>query len=225
MATVTVLDHERAVRFRDGRLAGVVGPGRLRFRRRRTRVVVVDLRLRTLTVAAQEIVAADGVPVKVSVAARWRVTDPVAFLTAAESTAGELYLVLQLALRDLVAERTSDQVLAERSTLADGMAETVATRLSDLGLTVESAAVKDVVLPPELRRAAAAVVLARQEGLAALERARGESAALRSMANVARVLADNPALLALRTLQTADRPGTTVVLTPVDVPVGVPAPR
>ena len=224
MTVVTVLEYQRAVRFRDGRVAGVLGPGRVRVRRRRTRLVVVDLRVRTQTVAAQEIVAADGVPVKVSLAVRWRVVDPVPFVTAAESAPDEVYVALQLALRDLVADRTSDRVLAERSTLADGVAAAVSAAACALGVLVETAAVKDVVLPPELRRAAAAVVLARQEGLAALERARGESAALRSMANVARVLADNPTLLALRTLQTADRPGTTVVLSP-DGSLGVPVSR
>jgi hypothetical protein len=40
-----------------------------------------------------------------------------------------------------------------------------------------------------------------QEGRAALERARGESAALRNLANAARVLEGNPELLNLRLLQ------------------------
>lgn len=44
---------------------------------------------------------------------------------------------------------------------------------------------------------------ARLEGLAALERARGEQAALRSLANAARLLKDNPELAQLRVLQAA----------------------
>ena len=44
------------------------------------------------------------------------------------------------------------------------------------------------------------MVKARQEGLAALEKARGESAALRNLANAARMLDNNPSLLQLRAL-------------------------
>ena len=53
----------------------------------------------------------------------------------------------------------------------------------------------------ELKRAFADVLKAKQEGQAALERARGESAALRNLANAARLLDGNPALQNLRLLQ------------------------
>jgi len=60
-------------------------------------------------------------------------------------------------------------------------------------------------------------VKARQEGLAALERARGETAALRSLANAAHLIERNPALMQLRLLQAVGQnSGNTVVL-------GVPA--
>lgn len=60
------------------------------------------------------------------------------------------------------------------------------------------------MFPGELKRIFAQVVQARQEGLAALEKARGETAPLRNLANAARTLAANPALLQLRTLQTME---------------------
>lgn len=85
-----------------------------------------------------------------------------------------------------------------------------------VGITVHAADVRDITFPPEIRRVFAEVVRARQEGLAALERARGETAALRSLANAARLMDDNPALLSLRVLQTLAGTGTgptpTVVL-------------
>src|SRR5262249_10211862 len=59
----------------------------------------------------------------------------------------------------------------------------------------------------------AQVVKAQKEGQAALERARGETAALRNLANAARTMEENPTLLQLRALQTlADSPGNTLVL-------------
>lgn len=57
-----------------------------------------------------------------------------------------------------------------------------------------------------------ALVTARQEGLAELERARSQTAALRALANGARVLEDSPGLLQLRTAQAAAEGGGTVVV-------------
>lgn len=61
--------------------------------------------------------------------------------------------------------------------------------------------IKDIILSGELKRAQAEVLVARAQGLAALERARGETAALRSLVNAARMAAGNPALLQLRLIQ------------------------
>ncbi|GAA2674564.1 MULTISPECIES: SPFH domain-containing protein [Actinosynnema] len=52
-------------------------------------------------------------------------------------------------------------------------------------------------------RAAIAEITARAEGRAALERARGETAALRSLLNAARLAEEHPVLLQLRSLQNA----------------------
>ena len=71
--------------------------------------------------------------------------------------------------------------------------------------------VKDVILPPEVRAAATELVTARTRGMARLESARAETAALRSLANGAKVVAANPALARLRMVQEAF-PGTTLVL-------------
>ena len=58
---------------------------------------------------------------------------------------------------------------------------------------------------------------ARQEGLTALAKARGETAAHRNLANAAQMIQRNPHLLQLRLLQIlGQQPGNTVVL-------GVPA--
>ncbi|WP_460433406.1 SPFH domain-containing protein, partial [Angustibacter speluncae] len=80
------------------------------------------------------------------------------------------------------------------------------------GLAVEDVALRDVVVPGEVRRAVLAVATARQEGVAALERARGETAALRALANGARVLAEHPELARLRLAQAAGEAGGTVVV-------------
>ncbi|RBY79331.1 hypothetical protein DQ239_06735 [Blastococcus sp. TF02-09] len=80
-------------------------------------------------------------------------------------------------------------------------------------MVLERLSLRDVMVPAELRRAAADVAVARAQGQAVLERARSEVAATRALANAARMVAEQPALLQLRTLQAVEAGGATVVLT------------
>ena len=82
-----------------------------------------------------------------------------------------------------------------------------------VGAAVEAVDLRDLSFPGELRRTFAQVAVARQEAVASLERARGEVATLRSLANAARVMEGNSALRELRSLLAVERTGGTVVLT------------
>jgi hypothetical protein len=81
-------------------------------------------------------------------------------------------------------------------------------------ITALAKALRDAFLVPE-GYAGLLYHKAKQEGQAALERARGESALLRNLANAARVLEGNPALMNLRLMQSlsaAQNAGNTLVL-------------
>jgi regulator of protease activity HflC (stomatin/prohibitin superfamily) len=80
-----------------------------------------------------------------------------------------------------------------------------------LGLTVADVVIKDVIVPVELRSAYAELVTTKQRAQEQLEAARAETAALRSMANGAKLLDDHPALAMLRMIQAAPY-GTKIVL-------------
>jgi regulator of protease activity HflC (stomatin/prohibitin superfamily) len=82
------------------------------------------------------------------------------------------------------------------------------------GAKVSSVLMTSITLPPETRKMFTDVERSKIEAEAALERARGEHAALRALANAARLIKDNPALANLRFLQTLEQaPGAkTIVL-------------
>ncbi len=82
-----------------------------------------------------------------------------------------------------------------------------------LGVDLQDSSMRDLTFPGELKKIFTEVVKARQEGLAALEKARGETAALRNLANAAQMVERNPALIQLRLLQVlARQPGNTVAV-------------
>ena len=108
-----------------------------------------------------------------------------------------------------------ETLLTQRAGLAPQLLALAQPEAARIGITVHAVEVKDVMFPAELKRAFADVLKAKQEGQAALERARGESAALRNLANAARVLEGNPALMNLRLMQSltaAQNAGNTLVL-------------
>jgi regulator of protease activity HflC (stomatin/prohibitin superfamily) len=214
LATITVMDWQRTLLFEDGRLTRLLEPGRHRYRGRRTKLETVDIRPRNLDVHGQDLLTSDGLTVRVSVLAVWRVSGVVAFVTGSTNPYQMLYAALQLAVRDAVAAATLDEVIADRARLSAGLVEAVTPRIEGLGIALDLALVKDLMLPGELRRAATEARLARETGKAELERARAEAATLRTLANVARLLEEHPALLRLRTIQAAGTPGATVVLSP-----------
>ena len=203
---------EKGLLFRNGALLRTLGPGAYRYWGSGYVLRRVDVRPWILQVPTQEVPTADGVTVKVTVAGRVRVVDPLAYVTANQDPASALYLAVQVALRELVAQATVEDLVAGRADAGGRLLEGV-RGVDELGVAVEQLELKDIVLPADLKRAQAQVLIARAEGLAALERARGETAALRNLANAARMCAEQPALLQLRLLQQlATGPGHTVVI-------------
>lgn len=209
---IVVPEWERVLVYRDGRFEALLEPGRHRRRRWRRTSVRVAVRPRLLTVAGQEVLTGDGLTVKVSLLVQLRVEDPRRWHEGVEDPDAFVYAALQVAVREAVASRTLDELLDARKALSTELSTAVATTATGLGIAIEDVAVRDLMVPSELRRAATEVATARAAGLAALERARGEVAATRALANAAKLIADQPALLQLRTLQAVEAGGATVVL-------------
>jgi regulator of protease activity HflC (stomatin/prohibitin superfamily) len=198
---VVVHDHERGLRYSRGRLKGLLDPGAYVSLRPVSEIQVFDTRPTFVTVDGQDVLTADGVNLRISLVARYVVGDPAAAVGGDQDYRRAMYVVLQLALRDTLAGRTTDDLLAARAQLGASVMEKSAGSLARLGVELLSVDVRDLMLPGELKRAFAGVVAARKEGEIALERARGETAALRSLANAARMLEDHPGLVQVRLLQ------------------------
>jgi regulator of protease activity HflC (stomatin/prohibitin superfamily) len=213
VSIVTVHDYERGLHIRQGRLVGLLDPGMHVALRPFSEIRLLDGRPTSITVPGQEILTADGVALRVSLTARYVIADPVAALTGDQNVVGALYTLLHGALREAIAGRTADELLAARTELGPVVGGIVASDLARLGIELLGVDVRDVMVPSELKRAFAGIVAARREGEAALERARGETAALRGLANAGRMLEDNPGLLQLRLLQQLEgSSGNTIVL-------------
>ena len=217
LRVVTVHDYERGLRYRRGRFSGLVDPGTHLAIAPFSEIRLLDGRPSYITIEGQEVLTADGVPLKVSLAARYVIGDPVAAVTGDQSYGRALHLELQLGLREVISAGTVDEVLGARASIGQAVLERTASELARLGIELLSAEVRDLMVPGELKRVFAGVVAARKEGEATLERVRGETAALRNLANAGRLVEENPGVLQLRILQQLSQTsGNTVMLSMPD---------
>ena len=200
----TVREYQRALRYRRGHLLGEVGPGRYWLRPRVDELDVHDTRRRQTVVAGQEVLTADRVPLKISLIAEYTVADLSKAVLEVENFQAALYGRLQLALREVVAAVELDEMLAGRDRLGTEILAKVQPGLGQLGIELHSVHARDFMMAGGLRSAYADVIQAKQHGLAALERARGESAAVRNLANAAQLMERHPGIMQLRLLQAVE---------------------
>ena len=201
--------------YHKGKFSELVNPGRHIRWGRYFNIEAQDLRKAFLAVAGQEVLTADNISLKLSLLVGYQVADPVKSAHETQHWQGDLYNAAQLALRAVVGGVAVEALLNQRLEIGAQLLARVQPDAARIGITVHSVDVKDVMFPAELKRAFAEVLKSKQEGQAALERARGESAALRNLANAARLLEGNPALMNLRLMQslsTAQSAGNTLVL-------------
>ncbi|MBK8537591.1 MAG: slipin family protein [Candidatus Competibacteraceae bacterium] len=220
---ITILEYERGLMYVKGQFSKVLAAGQYWYSPLFAVIQKLDIRPRFASITGQEVLSADGITLKVSLAANYEIADPLLATHKTQSFQDALYLELQLALREIMGAADIDAILKSRNELSGKLLEITAPKAMDIGLKLISVNLKDIMFPGKLKEVFAQVVSARQEGLAMLEKARGEMAALRSLANAAKMIESNPALLQLRLVQTLGQSsGNTLMLgMPASSPVTI----
>lgn len=203
MTLVTVDEGHVGLLSIDGVFREALQPGAHAFWKAGPAVTVkhVDLRLRTHEVAGQEILTKDRVTIRVNLSAGYRVTDPVKAVTAVRDFDETLHRALQLAFRKTLGALTLDRLLADKTSVDAEAAAAVRAEMAGIGIEVGEIALKDVILPGEMREILTAVVAAEKEAEANVIRRREETNATRSLLNTAKVMAENPVMLRLKELE------------------------
>ena len=207
VASAIVEAHEAGLLIVDGKLEERLPPGRHAFWTvgRTVRIAKVDLRPQPIEVTAQEILTKDRVGIRVTLTAFYRIVDPERSVLGAGDVAGTLYRHVQFAIREAVASRTLDDILAARDTIDKEVRAFVAQRAAELGAEIGEIGVKDVILPGDVRELLNKVVEAERVAKANLIRRQEETAATRSLLNTSRLMEDNPLLLRLKELEALEK--------------------
>ncbi len=201
--SIDVDQNHEVLLFRNGELVEQLAPGKHAYWKGagKLRVCAVDRREKTADVAGQEILTSDKVTLRINLAVTYRVVDVLKAVSLVSDHDQSLYREAQLALRAAVGTRALDALLADKESVGAEVLAVLQARCAEFGLAVRSAGVKDIILPGDMKTILNQVIEAEKRAQAELIKRREETAAARSQANTARLLADNPVLARVRELE------------------------
>src|SRR5437763_1989311 len=198
-------EYERAVYFFLGRSWGAKGPGLIYVPPLFAKTQTVSLRVVALDIPPQDVITRDNISIKVNAVLYRRVREPVKAVIGVENY---LYATSQLAqttLRSVLGETELDELLMSREKINNILKNIIDKRAEDWGIEVSAVEVKDVDLPPEMKRAIARQAEAERERRAKVINAEGELQASEKLAQAAHLIRPDPvALPAAGTARRAD---------------------
>src|SRR5579872_3065205 len=199
-------DHV-GVLFIDGKYVDTLAPGEYAFWKgpADARVVEIDLRETMVDVAGQDIITADKVTLRVNAVVTYKVADARRAVSQTDDVRQALYRETQLVLRGVIGARELDVFLTDKDAVAKEIEESVRRRAGELGLAIASVGIRDVILPGDMKDLMNKVTEAHKAAEANLIARREETAAIRSQANTAKLLAENPTLMRLRELEVLEK--------------------
>lgn len=223
-ASVRVIrQYERGVVYRVGRvLSDPLQPGLALLVPFVDRLQKVSLQIITMPVPAQDGITRDNVTVRVDAVVYFRVMDPVRAAVDVEDYLAAIGQVAQTSLRSIIGKSELDDLLSDREQLNHGMAIMIDSPALGWGVHIERVEIKDVALPESMKRSMSRQAEAERERRARVITANGELQASEELAQAAEVMAEHPAALQLRLLQTvvevaAERNSTLVLPFPVEL--------
>ncbi len=178
-----VLEYERGVIFRLGRVIGAKGPGLIFLIPIVDRMVRVTLRTITMDVPKQDVITKDNVTVSVNAVAYFNVIDPIRSVVAIEDHINGTSQIAQTTLRSVLGQVHLDELLTRRDDINQRLQQIIDQLTSPWGVKVTIVEIKQVELPDTMRRAMARQAEAERERRAkvihASRRARGGAATRR----------------------------------------------
>lgn len=223
MSARVVTQYERGVVYRFGRvLRRPLPPGLALIVPFVDRLQKVNMQIVTMPVPAQDGITRDNVTVRVDAVVYFRVMDPIRAAVDVQDYLSAIGQVAQTSLRSIIGKSDLDDLLCDREKLNQGMELMIDSPALGWGVHIERVEVKDVALPESMKRSMSRQAEAERERRARVITADGELQASQQLAQAAEVMAEHPAALQLRLLQTvvevaAERNSTLVLPFPVEL--------
>jgi regulator of protease activity HflC (stomatin/prohibitin superfamily) len=117
----------------------------------------------------------------------------------------QLYIVLQLALREYVAGYGFDELLEKKESITPFVLQSVKENADALGVEVSGFGIRDIILPGDVKEIMNQVLVAEKKAQANIIMRREETASTRSLMNTAKLMEDNPMLFKLKEMEYVEK--------------------
>jgi regulator of protease activity HflC (stomatin/prohibitin superfamily) len=218
-----IKEYGRGVIYRFGRVqSGVRGPGLTWLVPIADRLDKVNMQIITMPIPAQDGITRDNVTVRVDAVIYFNVADPQRAAVDVQDYMSAVGQLAQTSLRSIIGKSELDDLLSNREGLNQGLELMIDSPALGWGIHIDRVEIKDVVLPDTMKRSMSRQAEAERERRARIITADGELQASDKLAEAAEVMAEHPAALQLRLLQTvvevaAEKNSTLVLPFPVEL--------
>ena len=218
-----ITQFERGVVFRFGQLRPEIrGPGLALIVPFVDRLQKVNMQIITQPVPAQDGITRDNVAVRVDAVLYYRVVDPGRVAVDVQDYDSAILQVAQASLRSIIGKSELDDLLSNREKLNQGLELMIDNPAVGWGVHIDRVEIKDVALPESMKRSMSRQAEAERERRSRVIIAEGELQASQKLAEAAEIMAEHPAALQLRLLQTvvevaAEKNSTLVLPFPVEL--------
>ena len=199
--------YEKAILYIDGKFDKVLEAGTYYFWKNATSIIIsrADMRNIQVEVAGQEILTKDKAALRISFFAQYTIQDIVKAMVNNKDYEKQLYVLIQLALREFVGALTLDELLEKKEVISEYIAEHTVGKLEILGVKLNAGGIRDIILPGEMKDIMNQVLIAEKKAQANTIMRREETASTRSLLNTAKLMEDNVMLFKLKEMEYVEK--------------------
>ena len=165
----------------------------------------IDTRIQEIQVSGQEIMTKDKVPIRINFICQYNIVNIDVPILEIKDYEQQLYLQLQMIIREYVGHMNLDELLNSKKELAEFVFEKLKEKETQFGANFVYAGLKDIILPGEIRDIMNTVLIAEKKAHANVITRREETASTRSLLNTAKLMDDNKTLFKLKELEYLER--------------------
>ncbi len=203
----TVESYEEGLRFVDGKFVEKLEAGVYYSWKNQNSIVVLkmDTRTQQMEISGQEILTKDKAALRINFFVQHKVVDVVKALLETKDFAKQLYLIMQLAIREYVGTLTLDELLARKESVRPFIMEAVIEKTDALGAKIITCGIRDIILPGEVKDIMNQVLVAEKRAQANIITRREETASTRSLLNTAKLMESNEMLFKLKEMEYVEK--------------------
>jgi len=202
-----VESYEKGILYIDGKFEKILEAGIYYFWKNAVAISVAkaDLRQLQMEISGQEILTKDKAALRVNFYTQYKVVDILKALNENKEFEKQLYILMQLALREFIGTLTLDELLEKKDSVSDYVLTSLKEKVERLGVEIKDCGVRDIILPGEVKEIMNQVLVAQKKAQANIITRREETASTRSLLNTAKLLEENDMLFKLKEMEYVEK--------------------